>query len=37
MPANAFPLSAEYFRVLPEIVLTLAGVLIIFLEAVLRP
>jgi NADH-quinone oxidoreductase subunit N len=35
MPANAFPVSAEYFRVLPEIVLTLVGVLIMFLEAVL--
>jgi len=36
MPANAFPLSAEYFRILPEIVLTLVGVMIMFLEAVLR-
>ena len=35
MPANAFPGAAEYFRVLPEIVLTLAGVLIMFLEALL--
>jgi len=35
MPANAFPTGAEYFRVLPEIVLTLTGVLIMFLEAIL--
>jgi NADH-quinone oxidoreductase subunit N len=34
MPANAFPTSAEYFRVLPEIILSLAGVLIMLLEAV---
>jgi NADH-quinone oxidoreductase subunit N len=34
MPANVFPTSAEYFRILPEIVLTLAGVLIMFLEAI---
>jgi NADH-quinone oxidoreductase subunit N len=34
MPANAFPLGAEYVRVLPEIVLTLVGVLIMFLEAI---
>jgi NADH-quinone oxidoreductase subunit N len=37
MPANAFPTSAEYFRILPEIILTAAGVLIMFLEAVFRP
>jgi NADH-quinone oxidoreductase subunit N len=30
------PTSAEYVRVLPEIILTLAGVLIMFLEAVLK-
>src|ERR1700735_1863820 len=30
------PTSAEYIRVLPEIILTLAGVLIMFLEAVLK-
>ncbi len=35
MPDNFFPTSAEYFRILPEIILTLAGVLIMFLEAVL--
>ena len=33
MPANALPTSAEYFRILPEIVLSLAGVLIMLLEA----
>jgi NADH-quinone oxidoreductase subunit N len=33
MPANAFPTGPEYLRVLPEIILTLAGVLIMFLEA----
>ena len=32
MPVN-FPTSAEYMRILPEIILTLAGVLIMFLEA----
>ncbi len=37
MPANAFPASIEYFRILPEIVLTIFGLLIMFLEAVLRP
>ena len=35
MPVSALPTSAEYFRVLPEIVLTLCGTLIMFLEAVL--
>src|SRR5665213_1630069 len=35
MPVNAFPTSAEYFRVLPEIVLPLVALLIMFLEAVL--
>jgi NADH-quinone oxidoreductase subunit N len=34
MPANVFPTSAEYFRILPEIILTLAGVLLMLLEAV---
>ena len=29
------PTNAEYLRFLPEIILTLAGVLIMFLEAVL--
>ncbi len=33
--ANFLPTSAEYIRILPEIVLTLVGVLIMFLEAVL--
>ena len=33
MPANVFPASAEYFRILPEIILTLGGVLVMFLEA----
>ena len=35
MPADAFPTSAEYFRVLPEIVMTLVAILIMFLEAVM--
>src|SRR6266852_5380870 len=35
MPVSAFPTNAEYFRVLPEIILTLFGTLIMFLEAVL--
>ena len=34
MPADAFPSGVEYVRILPEIILTLAGVLIMFLEAV---
>ena len=34
MPANVFPTGAEYFRILPEIILTLAGALIMLLEAV---
>src|SRR5580704_2769018 len=33
---NFLPSSSEYVRVLPEIILTLAGVLIMFLEAVLK-
>src|SRR5579863_7789204 len=36
MPVSALPTSAEYFRVLPEIILTLFGTLIMFLEAVLK-
>ena len=35
MPANFFPTGVEYFRILPEIILTLAGMLIMFLEAML--
>src|SRR6266404_6146489 len=35
MPVSAFPTNAEYFRILPEIILTLFGTLIMFLEAVL--
>ena len=31
------PTASEYLRVLPETILTLVGVLIMFLEAVLRP
>ncbi len=34
--ANFLPSSSEYVRVLPEIILTLVGVLIMFLEAVLN-
>ena len=34
MPANVLPTSAEYLRILPEIILSIAGVLIMFLEAV---
>src|SRR5579864_2631630 len=36
MPVSALPTNAEYFRVLPEIILTLFGTLIMFLEAVLK-
>jgi NADH-quinone oxidoreductase subunit N len=35
VPASFLPTGAEYLRLLPEIVLTLAGTLIMFLEAVL--
>jgi len=35
VPASYFPAPAEYLRVLPEIVLTLFGVAILFFEAVL--
>src|SRR5579872_7251468 len=35
MPANFMPGSSEYIRILPEIILTIFGVLIMFLEAVL--
>ncbi len=34
MPANVCPTGAEYLRFLPETILTIAGVLIMFLEAV---
>jgi NADH-quinone oxidoreductase subunit N len=34
--ANFLPSSSEYIRVLPEIILTLVGVLIMFLEAVTK-
>ena len=36
MADSFMPTSAEYVRILPEIILTLAGVLIMFLEAVLK-
>jgi len=36
MPANFLPTSAEYLRVLPEIILTLTGTFIMFLEAILK-
>jgi NADH-quinone oxidoreductase subunit N len=35
MPTNYLPTSAEYLRILPEIILTVMGTLIMFLEAVL--
>src|SRR5215472_14001506 len=35
MPANYLPTSAEYVRILPEIILTVLGTFIMFLEAVL--
>ena len=35
MPANFLPTSAEYIRVLPEIILTVMGTLILLLEAAL--
>jgi NADH-quinone oxidoreductase subunit N len=36
MPANFLPTTAEYLRILPEILLTLAGVIVMMLEAVSR-
>jgi len=36
VPADFLPTSADYLRVLPEIILTLFGTFIMFLEAVLR-
>jgi NADH-quinone oxidoreductase subunit N len=36
VPANFLPAGIEYYRLLPEILLTLAGTLIMFLEAVFR-
>jgi NADH-quinone oxidoreductase subunit N len=37
MLANFMPTSAEYMRIMPEIILTLAAVLIMFLEAAMKP
>src|ERR1700722_97217 len=34
MPVNMFPAGVEYFRILPEIILTIAGVIVMFMEAV---
>src|SRR5579863_29478 len=34
MPANLFPTGVEYVRILPEMILTIAGVLVMFMEAV---
>ncbi len=36
MPDSFIPAGVEYFRILPEIILTIAGVFIMFLEAVLK-
>ena len=40
MPASdlsaMMPTGAEYFRILPEMILTIAGTLIMFLEAILE-
>jgi len=36
VPDSFMPTSAEYFRILPEIVLTIAGTLIMFLAALLK-
>ena len=36
MPDNFLPSSSEYLRILPEIILTLVGTLIMLLEAVLK-
>ena len=37
MLSNFMPSGAEYLRIMPEIILTLAGVLIMFLEAAMKP
>ncbi len=37
MLANFIPTTAEYLGIMPEIILTLAAVLIIFLEAAMKP
>lgn len=37
MPANFIPTGAEYLRILPEIILTLAGTLIMILEGMRGP
>src|SRR5258706_10725290 len=34
MPVNVFPTGVEYFRILPEMILTIAGVIVMFMEAV---
>ncbi len=34
MPANFLPTAAEYLRILPEIILTVAGVIVMLLEAI---
>jgi NADH-quinone oxidoreductase subunit N len=36
VPTNFIPTGAEYFRILPEIILTLAGVLVMLLEGLAR-
>ena len=36
MADSLFPTSVEYFRLLPEIILTIVGTLIMFLEAILK-
>src|ERR1700694_2915825 len=34
MPVNVVPPGVEYFRILPEMILTIAGVIVMFMEAV---
>ena len=34
MPVNVFPTGVEYFRILPEMILTIAGVMVMFMEAI---
>src|SRR5260370_42558851 len=36
MPGSMLPTNAEYMRLSPEIVLTLLGTLVLFLEAILK-
>ena len=36
MPDSFMPVGVDYLRIAPEIILTITGVLIMFLEAILK-